>query len=89
MGVESLGREVLRLGEDIVVEVRQYGAIEADVILHEQYHLHTCLLDVVLDIHLVLYQFDDREDEVGIPQPAEHIVEDGHILVLDTLGDTM
>ena len=43
----------------------------------------------MFDIHLILNQFDDGEDEVGIAQPAEHIVEDGHILVLHALGDTM
>ena len=89
MGVQRLSRKILRLGKDIVVEVGQYGAIETDIILHQQYHLHTSLLDVMFDVHAVLYQFDNREDEVGITQPAEHVVEDGHILMLDTLGDTM
>ena len=89
MGVEGLGRKTLRLGKDIVIEVRQHGGVETDVVLHEQDHLHTGLTDVVVDVHLVLQQLDDGEDEVGIAKPTEHIVEDRHILVLDTLGDTM
>ena len=43
----------------------------------------------MVNVHLVLNQFDDRHDEVGITQPAEHVVEHRHILVLNTLGDTM
>ena len=43
----------------------------------------------MVDVHLVLQQFDDRHDEVGIAQPAEHVVEHRHILVLDALGDTV
>ena len=43
----------------------------------------------MLDVHLVLDELDDGEDEVGVAQPAEHIVEDGHVLVLDALGDAM
>ena len=89
MGVQGLRRETLRLGEDIVIEVWQDGRVETDVILHQQDHLHTGLLDVVLDVHLVLQQFDDRHDKVGITQPAEHIIEHRHILVLDALRDTM
>ena len=89
MGVQGLRREPLRLGEDIVIEVWQDGRVETDVILHQQDHLHTRLLDIVLNVHLVLQQLDDRHDEVGIAQPAEHIVEHRHILVLDALRDTM
>ena len=43
----------------------------------------------MVDIHLVFNQFDDRQDEVGIAQPAEHIVEDGKVFVLHSLGDAM
>ena len=89
MGVQRLGREVLRLCQNIVIEVREHGRIETDIILYEEDHLHTCLTDIVLNIHLVLNQFDDGEDQVRIAQPTEHVIEDSHILVLDTFGDTM
>ena len=89
MRVQCLRREVLALGKDIVIEVGKDRGIEADIILHQQNHLHTSLLDVMLYIHLVLYQFDDRQDKVRVTQPAEHIVEDRHILVLNTLRNTM
>ena len=89
MGVQCLRREVLRLCQDIVVEVRQHARIEADIVLHQQNHLHASFRHVVLDIHLVLNQFDNRQDEVRIAQPAEHIVESRHVLVLNALGDTV
>ena len=74
--VQGLGRETLRLREDIVIEVRQHRGVEADVILNEQNHLHAGLADIVVDVHLVLQQFDDGHDEVGVAEPAEDIVED-------------
>ena len=87
--VQSLGREILRLREDVVIQVRQHRRIEADVILDEQYHLHAGLLDVVFDVHLILNELDDAQDEVRVTQPAEYVVEDAHILVLDALRDTV
>ena len=76
MRIESLSRKSLRLGEDVIIEIRQHGGVETDVVFHKQDHLHTSLLDVVLDIHLILKQLDNRHNEVGIAQPAEHVVED-------------
>ena len=57
--VQSLGRKVFALCEDVVIQVGEHRGVEADVVLHQQYHLHTGLFDVVLDVHLVLYQLDD------------------------------
>ena len=89
MGIERLGREILRLRQNVVVEIGQHRGVEADVVLDEQNHLHTGLMDVVLNVHAVLQQLDDGEDEVGVAQPAEHVVEDAHVLVLDALGDAV
>ena len=76
MGIKGLRREPLRLGKDVIIEIRQHGRIETDVVFHKQNHLHTSLFDIVLDIHLILKQLDNRHNEVGIAQPAEHVVED-------------
>ena len=89
VGIEGLGGEALGLCEDIVIQVGQHGGVEADVVLDEQYHLHTGFLDIVLDVHLVLEQLDDRHDQVGVSQPTEHVVEHRHILVFYSFGDTM
>ena len=35
----------------------------------------------MLQIHLVFYQFDDGEDEVGIAQPTKYVVEDRQVFV--------
>ena len=43
----------------------------------------------MLDVHLVLNQLDDAHDEVGVTQPAEHIIEHRHILVLNTFGNAV
>ena len=89
MAVERLRGEALALGENVVVEIGKNGAVEADAVLHEQNHLHATLLDVVLEVHLVLDELDDGENEVGVAQPAEHIVEDAEVLVLHALRYAM
>ena len=43
----------------------------------------------MLDVHLILNQLDDGKDEVGIPQPAEHIIENRQVLILHTSGNAM
>ena len=86
---EGFRGEVPALREDVAVQVRQDGGIEADGVLHEQDHLHAHLADVMVDVHLVLHQLDDGQDEVGIAQPAENIVEDAQVLMLDTLRDAV
>ena len=85
MTVERLRGEALALCEDVVVEIGKNRTVEADAVLHEQYHLHATLQYVVLEVHLVLYELDDGENEVGVAEPAEHIVEDAEVLVLHAL----
>ena len=89
VGVQRLGREALRLCQYVIIEVWQYGGVEAYVVLDEQNHLHTGLAYVVLNVHLVLQQFDDGHDEVRVAKPAEDVVEHRHILVLYALRDTV
>ena len=89
MGVESLSGEAFALLQDIVVQIGQNGRIVADTILNEQNHLHACLLDVMLQVHLVLYQLDDGKNQVGIAQPTEYIVEHREVFVLHTAGNAM
>ena len=89
MGVEGLGRELLALHEDIAVEVGQYGRIETYAVFDQKYHLHAGFGYVVLEVHLVLNQLDDRQYEVGVAEPAEHIVEHLEVFVLHALGDAV
>ena len=89
VAVERLGSEALALRQYVVVEVGQYRTVEAYAVLNEQNHLHAALVDVVLEVHLVLYQLDDREDKIGVAEPAEHVVEDGEVFVLHTFRDAV
>ena len=89
MTVEGLSREVLTLLQDVTIQIGQDGTVEADGVLHQQDHLHTRLLDVVLQVHLVLDKLDDGHDEVGVAQPAENIVEDAKVLVLHAARNAM
>ena len=43
----------------------------------------------MFQVHLVLHQFDDTQEQVSITQPAEHIFEDAQIFILHTLRDTV
>ena len=89
MAVQGLGREALALQQYVVIEVGQDRAVEPDAVLDYQYHLYTGFADVMVYVHLILDELDDREDKVGIAQPAEYVVKDGQILVLHTLGDAV
>ena len=89
MPVQGFLGEVLTLLQNIIIEVRQDGAIEADGILYKKNHLYTSLPDIMLKIHLILNQLDDGKNQVGITQPAEDIIEDAQILVLHSLGNAM
>ena len=89
MAVEGFLGKILTLLEDIVVEVGQDGTVEAHGVFYQEYHLHACLPDIVLQVHLILYELDDGEDEVGVAQPAEYVIEDAEVFVLHTLGDAV
>ena len=43
----------------------------------------------MLQIHLVLYQFDDGNQQVRIAQPTEHILKSAQVLVLHAGGNAM
>ena len=89
VGIECLGGEAVALLEYVAVEIGQYGGIEPDAVLDEQYDLDAGLAYVVVDVHLVLNELDDREDEIGVAEPAEDVVEDGEVLVLHAARDAV
>ena len=87
--IEGLGCEPLALCENVAVEVGQHGTVEPDAVFHEHDHLYACFLDVVVEVHLVFDELDNAQDEVRVAQPAEHVVEDGHVFVLDAARDAV
>ena len=89
MAVQGFLGEVLALLQNVIIEVGQDGTVEANRVLDQKNHLHTRLLNIMLQIHLILNQLDDGKNQVGISQPTEYIIEDAQILVLHSLGDTM
>ena len=82
VGVERLGREALALGEDVSVKHGQQRRVEAYAVLHKENHLHAGLGNVVLDVHLILDKLYYRHYEVGVAEPAEHVVEYREVFVL-------
>ena len=89
VGVECLGGEVAALLENVAVEVWEDGRVEPDGVFHKENHLHARLHDVVLDIHLVLYELDYRQEEVGVAKPTKHVIEDAEVLALHAPRDAM
>ena len=89
VAVECLGGELLALLQHEAVEVGQHGRVEADGVLHHENHLYSDLLDVVRQVHLVLDELDDGEQQVGVAQPAEDILEDAQVLVFHAGGDAV
>ena len=89
MTIQGLLGKVLTLLKYIIIKVWQDGTVEANRVFYQEYHLNTSLQDVMLQVHLILNQLDDGEDEVGVAQPAEDIIEDTQVFILHTLGNTM
>ena len=87
--IQRLGGEGQRLVQDVFVQVGQNAGVEAYRVLHHQEHLHTCRADVVLQVHLVLDEFDDTEQQFRIAKPAEYVFECRQVLVLHPSCHTM
>jgi len=85
--VEGVLQEFGVLQQDQFVEFGQVGRVEADRVLDQQNGLHAALDDILLGVHLVLDQLDDRHDQVGVAVPAEDVVESRTVLLLDAAVD--
>ena len=87
--VEGVLQEFGVLQQDQLVEFGQVGRVEADRVLDQQNGLHAALDDILLGVHLVLDQLDDRHDQVGVAVPAEDVVESRTVLLLDAAVDVL
>ena len=87
--VESFGGKLQALLEHEFIEGRQYAGVEADAVLHDQQHLHASRAYVVLQVHTVLHELDDGEQQFRVAQPAEDVLEDAEVLVLHASGDAV
>ena len=87
-GIEGFGGKLEALLEHELIEAGEDGRIETDVVLDHQYHTHT-RLDIVLEVHLVLEQLDDGEQQFGVAQPAEDVFEEREVDVLHACRDAM
>ena len=88
LGVQCLGGKLKALLQHELIEVWQDAGIEADVVLDKHNHLHAGL-SVVLQVHLVLNQLNDGQEQLGVTQPAEHIFEDAQVFVLHALRNAV
>ena len=87
--VQGLGRKLQALLQHELVQAWQYAAVEAYAVLHYQYHLHSRAAYVVLQVQAVLNQLDDGQQELGVAQPAEDVLEGGQVLVLHAARDAV
>ena len=72
-----------------LVQAGQDAAVEAYAVFHHQNHLHAGALNIMLQVHLVLNQFDDGKEQFGVAQPAEHVFKCRQIFVLHASGNTV
>src|SRR3712207_1419545 len=89
MGVQRLGRNLLTLLEHKLIQVGKDGGVEADAVFHQKDKLHPHLIHVMFQIHLILHQLDDGDQQVGVSQPAEHVFERAEVFVDDALRDAV
>ena len=86
VGVQGFSGEVSRLLEHEFVQVGQDGGVEADRVFDQHDHLHADRLDILADIHPVFHQFDDGQQQVGVAQPAEHVIDGRGVGMDQVLG---
>ena len=85
--VERLLREFAALLQHQLVDRRQVGRIVLHRVFDQQDRLHADLQDVVVGVHPVFDQLDDRQDQVGIAVPIERVIDGRRVLVLDPHPD--
>ena len=89
MGIQCFGTEFLALLQHEFIKVGQDGRVEPDTVFHYQNHLYTDFVYIVFQVHFILYQFDDRHQQIGISQPTEDIFEGTQVFIGNTLGDAV
>ena len=89
MFIQGFRSKHLTLLQHELIQIGQNRRVETDGVFHQQNHLYSHFLDIMFQVHLVLYQLDDGHQQVGIPQPTEDIFKDTQVLVLHTLPNTM
>lgn len=89
MGIQCFGTEFLALFQHEFIKVGQDRRVEPDTVFHYQNHLYTDFVYIVLQVHLVLYQLDDGNQQVGVSQPAEHILKGTEVFIGNALGDAV
>ena len=67
VGIQCFSREFLALLQYEFIQIGQDGGVKADAVFHQQDELHTHFVDVVLQVHLVLYQLDDGTSKSVFP----------------------
>ena len=69
--------------QDQLVERRQIGRIVTDRILDQQNRLHPHPENIVIGIHPILDQFDDRQNQIGISMPTKNVINGGTVLLFN------
>ena len=89
MSIQGLSRKLLALLQNELIQVGQHRRVKTDAVFHQQNKLYSYFCHIVLQIHLVFYQLNDRYQQIGIAQPAEHIVKCAQIFIGNTCCNTM
>ena len=89
VGIQCFSGKLLALFQYKFIKIGQDRGVETDTVFYQKNNLYAHFTDVVFQIHLVLYQLDDGNQQVGVPQPAEDIIERTEILVGNAFGDAV
>ena len=89
MGIQCFSGKLLALFQYKFIKIGQDRGVETDTVFYQKNNLYAHFTDVVFQIHLVLYQLDDGNQQVGVSQPAEHILKGTEVFIGNTLGDAV
>ena len=87
MTVQRFLRKHLTLFQDEFIQMRQSGRIETDGVFHQQDDLYPNTCRIVGCIHLILDQFDNSQQQLGITQPTEYVIYRTQVFIGNTFGD--
>ena len=81
VGIKSLLGKFPALFQHKMVEMSEGRRIEPDGILNQQNRLHPNAGRIVLHVHIVLHKLDNRDQQLRVAQPTEHIVNGAKVFV--------
>jgi len=85
MFVQCFCHKRTRLLKNILVQMRHNRRIPTYRVFNKKNNLNPNRIDIFFHVHSVFNQFDNSQEDIGITQPAKHIIDSAQIFVCQSL----